>query len=82
MGNGQNKQLVEGWALVAGDFCMQQGLWPSLSSFYIILPSTSTFKKRQYEKQLTSPNPPGDELIIEVSGARGHQAIWTYQRSS
>jgi len=24
----------------------------------------------------------GDELIIEVSGARGHQAIWTYERSS
>ena len=23
---------------------------------------------------------PGDELIIEVLGARGHQAVWTYHR--
>ena len=60
MGNGQNKQLDEGWALVAGDFCMQQGLWPSLSSFYIILPSTSTLKKNSMIS--SSPHPTNQEM--------------------
>ena len=71
MGNGQNKQLDEGWALVAGDFCMQQGLWPSLSSFYIILPSTSTLKKTVWSAAHLTP--PTRRWVDH----RGFRSPWT-----